>query len=182
MAQRPCGQRRVDRVRPIALGVEMFYSWCEVKFWFFPVAAFALGIAIFRGTRTTRVMVGAPAQITGVLTSLLSFVLMSFVLLGHVLGCSSHLEPLLSPSGAKAARIEIHDEGGTGGGYGVAVYSHHGFHVQRVMSGAWRSVEQNDVRWIGNSKLEVRYTGSESNCVDTRDVHVICVQKPTKSR
>ena len=94
------------------------------------------------------------------------------------------MEPLLSPSGDKAARIEIYDAGATGGGYSVAVYSHHGFGVKTVMSGAWESVDRGDLRWIDNNVLEIHYDGRSYEgrkpfCSDTPEVHVICIRRPT---
>ncbi len=105
---------------------------------------------------------------------------MSLALLVFIVGCDSHSEPLLSPAGDKAARVETDDEGATGGNSGVAVYSHHGFSVHTVMYGQWRGVDRADLRWLGNSTLEIRYEGRDPNCTDTSEVRVVCVQRPEK--
>lgn len=127
----------------------VFYSWPELRFWLVAASVFASGVAAFLMMRKKRRLIRVPARIASILTCLISFAAMSLVLLGTVAGCNTHSEPLLSPSGDKAARIETDDEGATGGGSGVAVYSYHGFSVHTVMYGTYRGVDLKDVRWMG---------------------------------
>ncbi len=155
----------------------MFYSWPEIRFWLIAASVFGAGVAAFYSVRKKRPLLRTPAQIVSLLTCLLSFAVMSFALLGLVLGCNSHSGPLLSPSADRAARIETDDEGATGGGSGVSIYSHHGFSVHRVMYGTWRGVDLDDLRWIGDSTLEIKYRGTLEFCSDAAGIHVICLPR-----
>ena len=155
----------------------MFYSWPELRFWLIAAGVFGSGVAAFYGVRRRRSLIRVPTRIASLLTCLLSFVAMSLVLLSLVLGCNSHSRPLVSPSGDRAARVETDDEGATGGGSGVSIYSHHGFSVHGVMYGTYRGVDRDDLRWIGDSTLEIKYRGTLQFCSDAVGVHVICISQ-----
>jgi hypothetical protein len=188
LTYRPSGDRQVafERISHRlhdSEGVGMFYAWPEVRFWLVAVGVFIISAASFYKVRTMRALIRIPTRIVSILTSFLSFVAMSLALLVLVSGCNSHLEPLLSPSGDKAARVETDDEGATGGhSWVVAVYSHHGFSVHTVMYGTWRGVDRDDLRWIGDSALEIKYDGPDPSCSDTSEVHVICIRRSEKLR
>ena len=158
----------------------MFYSWSEIRFWLVATGVFVVAAFTFYKVRIRRPLIRIPARIASLLICFLSFAAMSLVLLGLVLGCDSHSEPVLSPSGDKAARVETYDEGATGGNSGVAIYSHHGFSVHTVMYGSWHGVSSDDLRWLGDSTLEIKYDGQNPNCSDTSEVHVICIERPEK--
>jgi hypothetical protein len=155
----------------------VFYSWPEIRFWLIATGVFGVAVAAFYGVRMRRSLIRVTGRIVSLLTCLLSFVAMSFVLFGHIAGCNSHSEPVLSPSGHRAARVETDDEGATGGGSGVAIYSHHGFSVHTVMYGTYRGVNRDDLRWIGDSTLEITHEGTIQFCSDTSAVHVICINR-----
>jgi len=159
----------------------MFYSWPEIRFWLLAAGVFVTGAAAFHKVRTRRPLIRVPIRIASFLTCFVSFTVMSFALLVLVSGCNSHSEPLLSPSGDKAARVETDDEGATGGNSGVALYSHHGFDVHTVMYGSWRGVNRDDLRWVGDSALEIKYEGRDARCSDTSEVHVICIHRSEKT-
>lgn len=153
----------------------MFYSWPDITSWLSAAGVFGIGATVFYAVRMRRPLIRIPTRIVSLLTCLLSFAAMSLTLLALVSGCHSHSEPLPSPSGEKAARVETDDDGATGGGSGVAVYSHHGFSVHTVMYGAWRGVDRDDLRWIGDSILEIKHAGPVEVCSDTSEVRVICI-------
>jgi hypothetical protein len=155
----------------------VFYLWPEIRFWLIASGVFGIGLVAFYRVRTRRSLIRVPTRIVSLLTCLLSFTAMSFALLGLMAGCNSHSEPLVSPSGDKAARIETDDEGATGGGSGVAVYSHHGFSVHTVTYGTWHSVDRDDLRWVGDSTLEIKHEGVLEFCSDTSELHVICISR-----
>jgi hypothetical protein len=155
----------------------VFYSWPEIRFCLIAAGVFGVGIAAFYGVRMRRSLIRVSTRIVSLLTCLLSFAAMSLALLGLIVGCNSHSEPLLSPSGHRAVRIETDDEGATGGGSGVAIYSHHGFSVHTVMYGTYRGVNRDDLRWIGDSTLEIKHEGTIQFCSDTSGVHVICINR-----
>ena len=160
----------------------MFYIWPQIEFWVAAGTLFGISAGIFHWFRGRRPFIRIPARIVSVVVCLLSFTAMSLVLLVLLLGCDSHLQPVLSPSGDKAARVETDDEGATGGNSGVAVYSHHGFSVHTVMYGDWRGVSREDLRWTSDSALEIHYKGRDPKCSDTADVHVTCIERPPKTR
>jgi hypothetical protein len=155
----------------------VFYSWPELRFWLISAGVFGSGVAAFYGVRRRRSLIRIPARTVSLLTCLLSFTAMSLALMGLVLGCNSHSEPLLSPSGDKAARVETDDEGATGGGSGVSIYSNHGLSVHHVMYGTYRAVDRDGLRWIGDSTLEIKYRGTFQFCSDAGGVHVICIPR-----
>jgi hypothetical protein len=155
----------------------VFYSWLEIRFWLIAGCVLGLGIAGFHGVRLKQAIVRIPIRVSSVLVGLLSFAAMSLSLLRIMAGCDSHSEPVISPSGAKAARIETDDEGATGGGTGVAIYSRHGFDVHTVMYGTFSGVDRSGLQWIGDSTLEVRYHGDAQYCSDAFGVHVICINR-----
>jgi hypothetical protein len=155
----------------------VFYSWPELRFWLIAGCIFILGVAAFHGVRMKRPLIRVSTRIVTFLTCIASFIAMSLALIGLVSGCNTHSEPLLSPSGDKAARVEMVDGGATGGGSGVAIYSHHGLSVNTVMYGAWHGVDRNDLRWIGDSTLEIMHDGNAQFCSDASGVHVVCVKR-----
>jgi hypothetical protein len=155
----------------------VFYLWSEIRFWLIAGGVFGIGVVAFNRVRMRRSLIRIPTRIVSLLTCLLSFTAMSLALLVLVAGCNSHSDPLVSPSGDKAARVETDDEGATGGGSGVAVYSHHGFSKHTVTYGAYRNVDRDDLRWTGNSTLEIKHDGPLQFCSDTSEVHVICIDR-----
>ena len=159
----------------------MFYSWPEIRFWIVALSVCALSSVAFYRVRSKRPLIRIPTRVASVLTCFLSFAIMSLALLGLLIGCNSHSEPILSPSGDKAARVETDDEGATGGNSGVAIYTDHGFSVHTVMYGSWLGVDRDDLHWIGDSALEIKYEGRDPSCTDTSDVHVICIHRPDKT-
>ena len=92
-------------------------------------------------------------------------------------GCLSYSPPLYSPDHLKAARIRTDDEGGLGGNTHVELFSNHGLSSTEVYWGGWLSVGLQDIRWLGNTELEIKHDGPVESCTDAPTVKVRCVAK-----
>lgn len=130
--------------------------------------------------RGKRAWIKLPVLILSGATSTVSVLVALLALLSLVMGCNTHLDPVLSPSRKSAARVEIADEGATGGGTGVAVYTNHGFGYRQVFYGSWMGVQQDDVTWKNESNLQIRYEGRMDVCEGTSTIHVTCVRRPDR--
>ena len=94
-------------------------------------------------------------------------------------GSSDNSNPIRSPDGKRAARVE------TWSGFlnvsytNVRIYSLHGLLSSSVYGGGEQSV--GDVRWLDDHTLEVRYAtyDNDHTCDNTRNVHVVCLSVDT---
>ena len=91
---------------------------------------------------------------------------------------SNNSDPIRSPDGKRAARIETWSGFLNVSGTNVRIYSLHGLLSSSVYGGGEQSVEE--VRWLNNHTLEVRYSNDYGHtCDSTRNVHVICLSVET---
>jgi len=85
--------------------------------------------------------------------------------------------PIYSPNRNLAARVETW-EGilATDNGTNVKIYSLHGFRSAFAYGGDEQSVAPENVRWIDDHTLEVRYSyEDEHTCDSTPEIRVICL-------
>ena len=93
-------------------------------------------------------------------------------------GSSDNSNPIRSPDGKRAARVETWSGFLNVSDTNVRIYSLHGLLSSSVYGGGEQSV--GDVRWLDNHSLEVRYTYDNGHtCDSTRNVHVICLSVDT---
>jgi hypothetical protein len=86
--------------------------------------------------------------------------------------------PIRSPDGKRAARVETWSGFLNVSDTNVRIYSLHGLLSSSVYSGGEQTVE--DVRWRDNHTLEVRYTYDNGHtCDSTRNIRVICLSVDT---
>lgn len=86
-------------------------------------------------------------------------------------------QPIHSPDGKLAARVETW-EGffAPDAGTNVKIYSLHGLHSAWPYSGGEGSVAPENVRWIDDHTLEIRYTyDHDHTCDSTQQIRVVCL-------
>jgi len=92
--------------------------------------------------------------------------------------------PVFSPDYTYAARVTDFDAGAIGGDTSVTVYANHGVRNATVLTGGWKIVGAQDVRWLTNSELLVEYptdTGYDPPiCKSFGSIKVTC--RPTNRR
>jgi hypothetical protein len=90
----------------------------------------------------------------------------------------SYSVPVYSPNGKMAARIHDYDAGPLGGAdNSVELFTSHGLKSNVVYFGEWDSVAATDLRWNGDSELEIFYKGPTCECNNMRHVLVRCIRK-----
>jgi hypothetical protein len=109
-----------------------------------------------------------------------SLILLLFIMAS---GCVSRSNAIFSPSGKMAVRIEDYDYGATGGDTSVDLIWAHGFRVQNIYHGEWKSVEQtDDIEWKSDTELVIHYHydpkyNPNGQCYPAAVVHVSCLPK-----
>jgi hypothetical protein len=140
---------------------------------------------VMKIVRRSNLWVRIPIIIATIPIGLIAALFILLMALAQVSGCNSHGVPVYSPNGKSAARVETDDEGATGGGTGVQLYSVHGFWTSSVFYGGWKSVEDQDLEWQSDTNLVVHYVHyggyrEADNCHSFGEIHVTCVPKPMK--
>jgi hypothetical protein len=156
--------------------------------WWLVIRACALLIVIsglivaFRSVRKKRAWpLRLPVQFLSVLLGACIVVLVLFVL--ALPNPNSYSAPLYSPNHKMAVRVANYDAGPLGGANtSVELFSDGGLVSRIVFFGEWRSVEAENLRWIGDSEVEVKYVGSATRCASTQRVIVHCVNSEQYQR
>jgi len=138
--------------------------------------------AIWR-VRRKRLLLRIPVIAIAIPIGLVGSLFLSLFVLSELLGCETDSTPIYSPSHKAAVRLEDWDAGATGGSTDVRVYEEHGLWVDTVLSGEWKFVQAEDVRWLDDSHLLIRYEhygdyNESKDCHSTGDIQVQCVAKP----
>jgi hypothetical protein len=103
------------------------------------------------------------------------FALLAMDTLVSTLPGNTYSEPIYSPSRKMAARIVEYDASGLGGADDtVKVFTAHGFSSDVVFFGEFKSVRDQNIRWMNDSELEISYEGTSSQCTNTPRVKVHC--------
>src|SRR5580658_3436372 len=126
--------------------------------------------AIFFGVRRNQ---NPPGMVARSIAAPAGVLALLFVLLNiGAAGCQSYSNPIYSPDHQSAVRIRVANIGGPGGSTDVELFTAHGFKTDSIFRGGWNAVEANDVRWVSDSELLVRYSGMMFGCDSTDDVKV----------
>ena len=157
----------------------LFIDWSMLATLLIALVAISGAIAVIWAVRKKKLLIKIPVIVSSVPFGLLGTLALLLMALGQIWGCETHEDPIYSPDGKSAARVETWDAGATGGGTDVLVYADHGFRVNTVLSGNWRFVGAGDVEWLDNSHLLIRYDHYDGydeakSCRSTRAVDVKC--------
>ena len=160
----------------------LFIDWWQLGIFSFLLLLIAASAWSIYVTRNKRDIIQVPTVLLSTPVAGLAGLLLLFMVLGNLSGCDTYVAPAYSPDHRFAARVENHDEGATGGSSVVELYMAHGFRRKMVFYGGWKSVQNGDLIWRGDSDLYIRYHHYEGYdeakaCTASRLVRVHCVAK-----
>jgi hypothetical protein len=154
----------------------MFFEFRELLFWFLCVTAFALGIFGVYVVKGRDAPIRVPVRIGSIALTSIGLLALCLGGCGKLLSVASASAPIYSPDRKRALRVETHDEGATGGGTEVYLYSNLGLRRERITEAGFKQVEPRNVAWLKNNEVLIRYlaTYQPPVCSSTRDVAVRC--------
>jgi hypothetical protein len=161
----------------------VFFNWDLIGSVAICIAVIGCVSASIWAVRRKRLAIKVPVIAVGIPISLVGVLFLSLLVLGELMGCQTDSAPIYSPSHKAAVRVEDWDAGATGGDTDVRVYEEHGLRVTIALSGGWKFVQADDIKWLDDSHLLIRYVhddgyDEDKSCHSTRDVQVQCVTKP----
>ena len=153
----------------------IYINWHQVWLIALPLTLAALFALLVWQTRSKPLWARILVTVFAVPLALVGLVFAVFFFIISITSPTANSGPIRSPDGRFVARAETWSGlFSTDGGTNVKVYSLRGLHSSRVYSGGEQSVE--DVRWLDNHTLEVRYIFDEGHtCDSTRSVHILCL-------
>jgi len=150
----------------------LFIEWWLVQRLLIGVLICAGAAAFFFGGRGGQ---NRPREVARSLAAPIGVLALLFVLLNiGAAGCQSYSIPIYSPDHQSAVRVRVANIGGPGGSTDVELFTARGFKTYSVFRGGWKTVEADDVKWVSDSELLVRYSGMMFGCESTDDVKVHC--------
>jgi hypothetical protein len=156
----------------------IFINWRQLLLIGLPLALAALFVLLMWQARRKPLWDRILTTVTATPLALASLAFAALFIFFVAVGSSDNSNPIRSPDGKRAARVETLSGPGTLGATNVKIYALHGLLLSLVYSGGEQSV--GDVRWLDNHTLEVRYIFDDGHtCDSTRNVHVVCLPVDT---
>src|SRR5579859_1654040 len=154
----------------------LFLEWWLIGRISIEIFILVMPFLAIRIVRKWRLWIRIPVWVLSGLLEMCAIVVLLFLLI--LPSPNVYSVPVYSPNKERAARIHDYNASGFGGAYNsVELFTFHGLHSDIVYDGEWSSVRVENIRWRGDSELDISYDGPEPNCKSTAYVLVRCIHR-----
>jgi len=151
----------------------VFVEWYPIAVYCLLFAMVSIAALIFWSVRKRKWTFRLPLRlISAILVITAAFIL---TIGGAFPNPNSYSVPVYAPDRRAAARVWNYDPGPLGKAESyVEVFTAHGFRSHVVFSGEWQSIKAENIRWIGDTQLELSSAEPAWSCVGTTNISVQC--------
>ncbi len=154
----------------------LFIDWREVGIVLslLSITALAVAVSVFvrRSKLLVKILVGVIATPIGAAACVALLMVMMFISIDW----NHHSQPLFSPNGKVAARINYWSGFGNSGGSDVVLHSAHGLWTKRVFDSV-EDIPVENLVWRSDKELWIYYSpdAGYSRCISSSSISVRCV-------